>query len=431
MAAVLGLGTVMSNGMNELFTAALGLSSPWQVSEVRFEQAAHEIHFDVRCDARRLPCPRCGAADQPIHDRQARVWQHLHFFQFRAFVHAEVPRVRCAVCGERGEPEVHQVAVPWARARSGFTLLMEALVVTLVRMSGMPVRQVAALLGVTDQRLWRSLEALVDAARETVSMAAVTAIGIDEKHVGRIGVVSVVHDAGSGAVLHVSRGAKAANLNAFVADLTAHGGSPERIETVTLDMARAYIAGVASHLPNAATCLDPFHLVQLANEAMDQVRRHEVAERPELKGTRYHWLKDASDWTRAELDLHWLRMTRCQTTRAWQMKEAFRELLRLRRQPNAPVILLLDRWISWARRSRLAPFKRLAKTFAHHRAGIERMLAGAHSNARAESINAAIQAQISRARGFRTFAKLRTIVYLTLGGLRLPNCPLRPAPTPA
>jgi hypothetical protein len=31
----------MSNGMNELFTAALGLSSPWQVAAVRFEQAAH------------------------------------------------------------------------------------------------------------------------------------------------------------------------------------------------------------------------------------------------------------------------------------------------------------------------------------------------------------------------------------------------------
>ncbi len=104
------------------------------------------------------------------------------------------------------------MAVPWARARSGFTLLMEALVVTLVRMSGMPVRQVAALLGVTDQRLWRSLEALVDAARAEASMAAVTAVGIDEKLVGRIGVVSVVHAAGSGAVLHLSQGAKAANL---------------------------------------------------------------------------------------------------------------------------------------------------------------------------------------------------------------------------
>jgi transposase len=138
---------------------------------------------------------------------------------------------------------------------------------------------------------------------------------------------------------------------------------------------------------------------------MERMRRAEVAERRELKGTRYHWLKDASDWTRAELDLHWLRMTRCQTTRAWQMKEALRDLLQLRHQPNAPVILLLDRWISWARRSRLPPFKRLARTFAHHHAGIDRMRAAANSNARAESINAAIQAQISRARGFRTLAK--------------------------
>lgn len=61
MAAFLGSGKAMSNGMNELFTAALGLSSPWQVTGVRFEQAAHEIHFDVRCDASRLPCPRSAA----------------------------------------------------------------------------------------------------------------------------------------------------------------------------------------------------------------------------------------------------------------------------------------------------------------------------------------------------------------------------------
>jgi len=376
----------MSNGMNELFTAALGLASPWQVSAVRFEQAANEIHFDVRCEARRLPCPRCGAAEQPIHDRLARDWQHLHFFQFRAFVHAEVPRVRCAVCGERGEPAVHQVSVPWARERSGFTLRMEALVVTRVRMSGMPARQVGALLGVTDQRLWRSLEALVDAAREEVSMAEVMAIGVDEKHVGRLGVVSVVHDAGSGAVLHLSEGAKAANLGSFVEDLKDHGGAPERIGTVTLDMSRAFIAGVANLLPRPATCFDPFHRVKLANEALEKLRRAEM------------------------------------------FKEALRKILALRQQPNAPVILPLERWIPWARRSRLAPFKRLAKTFVHHRVGIERMPA-ANSNARAESINAAIQAQISRARGFRTLAKLRTIVYLTLGGLRLPNSPFRPATT--
>lgn len=44
--------------MTELFTTALGLSVPWRVDKVRFAPEAHEIHFDVVCDASRLPCPQ-------------------------------------------------------------------------------------------------------------------------------------------------------------------------------------------------------------------------------------------------------------------------------------------------------------------------------------------------------------------------------------
>lgn len=419
----------MSDPMTELFTSALGLPPPWRVDQVRFEQARSEIHFDVVCDAKRLPCPSCGAPDQPIHDRLQRDWQHLHFFQFRAFVHAAVPRVRCGQCGERGEPEVKQVAVPWARERSGFTLMFEALVVTLVRMSGMPVRQVGALLGVTGPRLWRSLEALVDAACADLDMSAVEAVGIDEKYVGRQGAITVVHDARSGDVLHVSQGCKSTNVGDFAAALAEHGGDPGRIATCTLDMSKAFIAGVSTHLPKAAACFDPFHLVKLANEALEKVRRDEIAELPELKGTHFHWLKDASDWSRKEIDLHWLRMDRNRTARAWRIKEALRDILAWRRAPQVPVLMLMDRWISWCRRSRLAPFKRLGKTFMVHIDGIRNMLAAANSNAHAESINSAIQAAIARARGFRTFKNLRTIIFLIRGALKLPASPFAVRPT--
>lgn len=418
----------MPEPMTQLFTSALGLQSPWKVAQVRFEPQAGEIHFDVVCDAQRLPCPRCGAADQPIHDRKQRDWQHLHFFQYRALVHAAVPRVRCGVCDERDDTAVQQVPVPWARERSGFTLLFEALVVTLVRMSGMPVRQVGALLGVTGPRLWRSLRALVERAYAEVEMSAVTAVGVDEKYVGRLGTITVVHEARSGEVLHVSRGCKAANLGEFAAALAAHGGDRQRIDSCTLDMSRAFIAGVAAHLPNAKPCFDPFHLVKLTNEALEKVRRNEVDEVAELKGTRFHWLKDASDWSRKEVDLHWLRMGRSRTARAWRIKEALRDILAGRHKPRVPVILLMDRWIGWCRRSRLRPFTRLARTFLAHIDGIRNMLAAANSNARAESINAGIQAAIARARGFRTFENLRTIIYLTRGGLKLPGSPYAAGP---
>src|ERR1019366_7207755 len=146
----------------------------------------------------------------------------------------------------RGDTEVQQVPVPWARERSGFSLLFEAMVVTLAGMSRMPVRQIGKLLGVSDQRLWRSLGALVEAAYDKADMRGGEAIGIDEKHIGRDRVVTVVHDASPasrGRVLHVSEGCKAENVAVFAEALEAHGGDPEAIERCSMDMARSYIAG--------------------------------------------------------------------------------------------------------------------------------------------------------------------------------------------
>jgi hypothetical protein len=77
-----------------------------------------------------------------------------------------------------------------------------------------------------------------------------------------------------------------------------------------------------------------------------------------------------------------------------------------------------------ARHPGLAPFKRLTKTVQAHIDGIRNRLAAGHSNARAESINAAIQAAIARAHGFRTFEHLRTIIDLTRGSLKLPASPV-------
>lgn len=420
----------MSEAMTDLFTAALGLGQPWRVEAVRFEAAAHEIHFDVVCTAKRLPCPRCATPDQPIYDRQTRDWQHLHFFQYRALVHAAVPRIRCSTCGASGDTEVQQVPVPWARERSGFTLLFEAMVVTLAGMSRMPMRQIGALLGVNDARLWRSLEALVDAAYGQADMAGVTSVGVDEKYVGRGRVVTVVHDGSGpqrGRVLHVSEGCKGGNVGGFAEALREHGGDPDAIERCTMDMAKSYIAGARDHLPNAQACFDPFHIVKLANEALEVVRRAEIASEPALKRTRYHWLKDASHWTRKEIDLHWLRQKGLKTARAWRLKERLRDILAWRHHPHVPVVLLMDQWISWARRSRLPAFKRLAATFKTHLAGIRNTLTHANSNGMAESINADIKSAIARARGFRTFRNLRTIIYLLKGKLDLPTSPYRPA----
>jgi transposase len=78
-----------------LFTAALGLTLPWEVVEVDFDPAAKRIDLEVSfARGARFGCPACGAVDQPVHDSRRRSWQHLHFFEHHAYIHASAPRVR-------------------------------------------------------------------------------------------------------------------------------------------------------------------------------------------------------------------------------------------------------------------------------------------------------------------------------------------------
>ena len=156
-----------------LFQAALGLSEPWQVVSVEFDAAAKRL--DLRIDfakGARFACPQCGREDCPVHDTEEKTWRHLDFFQHYAYLTARVPRVVCP------EHKTHLVEVPWARERSEFTLLFEALVMAMV--AEMPVATLAALVGETDMRIWRIVHHYVAEAVEAQDLAGVERVGIGE-----------------------------------------------------------------------------------------------------------------------------------------------------------------------------------------------------------------------------------------------------------
>jgi transposase len=404
--------------MEKLFTQALGLTAPWSVESVDFRPHEGGIYFSVECEASRLPCPGCGAADQPIHDRLPRRWQHLHFFQFRAYIEARLPRVACRQCGK-----TTQVEVPWARPGAGFTLLLEAFVVALCQ--SMPVAQVARLLGVSDDRVWRVLDHHVEAARKREDHAAVRKIGVDEISARRgQKYVTLFHDAEQRRLLFGTEGRDARTFVAFAEDLQAHQGAADAITEVSMDLSRAYQAGAARVCPAAAISFDPFHVVALAGRALDQVRRAETRTTPELKGSRWGTLKSAENWSSDQIDtMHWLQRTSLKTARAWRLKEALRAVYTDRPDP-IHAEQRLRRWISWARRSRLAPFKILGATVRDHLDGIVQHFRSGLSNAFAESMNALIKAAKARAKGYATTRNLITIAYLLCAKLKhLPRNP--------
>jgi transposase len=427
----------LSIAVEALFTSALGLQAPWVVSKVELDIAKRRIDFDVRCEATKLPCPACKEPGQGVHDRIRRDWRHLDFFQYEAWLHADVPRVDCDACGK-----TTQVEVPWARPGSGFTLLFEALAMSLCQM--LPVAQAAQQLRVESKRLWRRIEHYVGVARAKDTMDGVKVIGIDETSI-RSGqnYVTVVHDLEAKRLLFLTEGSDHKTVTAFKADLIAHGGDPAEIEHVCMDMGAAYIKGVTEVLPEAEISFDRFHVIAMANKAMDEVRSAEMRDQPRvvravvgterkvIRGMMWGMRKDPSNWNKKEMNtMYHVQRSNLKSARAWRLKEGLRSAYAAGVQSNCADIAeeALRSWISWARRCRLEPFKKLAATLRDRLPGVVRGMLDGRSNAYVEAMNGMLQQTKRAARGFRTVKNFAAIAYLRMSRLKhLPQNPLRPA----
>ena len=418
----------MSLSTEALFTAALGLQSPWRVQRAELNTAKRRIDFDVVCTETRLTCPHCGVVDQGIHERVHRSWRHLDFFQFEAWLHADIPRVACSACGKTS-----QVAVPWAREGSGFTLLFEALALCLCK--EMPVAHAARHLRADAKALWRRIEHYVGRARQKDDMSEVRHIGIDETSL-RKGheYVTAVHDLQQKRLLFITEGRNHQTLDAFAQDLKSHGGDAQAISHVSMDMSAAYLKGVQEQMPQAAICYDRFHVAALAGKAMDEVSTAEFKSRATVvaqalgeldrasrRSLRWAMRTHHTGWTQRHMQaMYALQRTRLQSARAWRMKVALREVFEAAAQSHSEEVarMGLARWIGWAMRSRLEPFKRLARTLKTHFEGVVAGMQQGRSNAFVEAMNGLMQNAKRAARGFRTSRNFIAIAYLRLSKLK-------------
>ena len=399
-----------------LFCQALGLAAPWAVQRVALDVERRRIDLYVVWQSSHASCPACEATGQKLHDVRQRSWRHLDFFQFEAYVHCALPRVSCSACGCTS-----QLSVPWAREGSRFTLMFEALALTLAR--EMPVAACARILRCADNALWRQIDAHVGLARAKESYAGVAVIGIDETSCAKgHSYITLVHDLQQARLIYATPGKDASTVHRFTQDLKSHQGTAEAIKVVCMDMSKAFIAGVAQHLPQAAIAFDGFHVVQLANRAVDAVRREEA------RGER--WLKDKARWTdKEQAKMDWLPHTRLKTARAWRMKEGLRDVYRNSDADAASSAQALKKWLHWAQRSRLQPFKDLAKTIQQHWAGILKAFDASHLHTGyVEAVNSLLQAAKAKARGYGTTDHFIAMAFLIAGKLtHLPGSPLQKA----
>ena len=396
----------------ELLQLALGLAPPWQVSTAEF--SPDEKRLDIRLDFPKgstFTCPKCGVAGVKAHDTVKKTWRHLNFFQHEAYLTARVARIDCSKCG------THLVEVPWSRPGSGFTLLFEAMIMILAK--AMPVKTIADFVNEHDTRLWRILHHYVEKARKAADHSQVKHVGLDETSRRRgHNYVSLFVDLDETRVLYATDGKDASTVDRFKKDLVAHGGDPDAIEEMCCDMSPAFISGVEKHFPRAHITFDKFHVLKILNEAVDLVRREEAKERPELKGSRYLWLKNRSKLKSSQADqLEQLTIKKLnlKTSRAYHIKLNFQEFYQ---QTAQTAEAFLKKWYFWATHSRLEPVKKAAYTIKNHWQGVLRWFTSRINNGILEGINSLIQAAKARARGYRTERTLATMIYLIAGKLK-------------
>jgi len=400
--------------------------------DLDLERGAIIVHVRARKGAA-LRCSRCRAKS-PRYDRGEgrRRWRHLDAGVLRVLLEAEAPRVACRACG------VNVAHTPWARVSAGHTVDFDRQVAYLAtRTSKSAVVELMRIawrtVGTIVERYWRDVEDCYD------RYDGLRRIGIDEiayKKGRKYLTVVVDHD--TGRLVWAGTGRDAASLEEFFELL-----GPARCGQITLvsaDAARYIAKAVRAHLPHAVLCADPFHVVAWATEALDIVRTQAwnaakgrakdtqlTRERTtgisqQLKNSRMALWKNPENLTEHQhAKIAWIAKTDPRLYRAYLLKEGLRYVFKVK---GAEGTQALDRWLTWAARSRIPAFIDVARRIKTVRPSIDAALEHHLSNALIESVNTKIRLITRTAFGFANPDALIALALLSLGGYK-PTLPGR------
>lgn len=386
-------------------------------------------------------CP-CGWKGSGAYDTSVRTWRHLDLGSSKVWLRAAIRRLRCQRCDR-----VRTEDVPWARPRARCSRDFEDVVAWLAQRTDKTT--ITKLLRTSWETVAGIVERVVAEQLDTGRLHGLLRIGVDEVSYrkGHRYLTVVADHEQSGRVVWAAEGKNAATLETFYDTLGEDGCA--RLQAVSMDLGGAFKKATDTRAPQARQCVDPFHLVALANEAINKARRwawnlerdkaRQVAAsagpkrrgRPPtgspppprdqarwVKHTRWALLKDPDTLLPSQLKvLHELRRAGSVLYRCWQLKEGLRDLYRLPDPTDAPTHL--NWWLAWVWRSRIPAFVTLSKTV---RANRDRILAAVElglSNSKLEGLNSKIGLINHRGYGHHSAAALIAMIYLCCGGLTI------------
>ena len=375
-------------------------------TRTEYSQGGAILHIQTK--ENKICCPRCHKKDYVCSGTVTREFKSLPMGNRPITLRMTVQRIRCNHCGC-----TIQEHIPFARAKCQYTKRLAVYIQSLCQY--MTIKAVADHLGMSWNTVKEINKEYLRRKYGKPGLDGLKYIGIDEFAVKKGHVyMTIVADLESGQVVYVGDGKGKDALDGFWKRLSR---SKCNIKAVSTDLSGAFISAVREHLPDATLVFDHFHVVKLANDALDKVRIDTYKELDSkekssaIKGLRWillgngERLKSESAADRLDQALK----VNANLATSYYLKEELRRVWNQNGKEQAEVILF--NWIKEARGSGIRHMTRLADTIEQHMDGLLAYYDYKISSGKVEGINNKIKTIKRQAFGFRDsdYFKLRIL----------------------
>lgn len=216
---------------------------------------------------RKLVCSGCGRRASEFHEVYEREVRDLPCFEYRTTVVIELYRVRCPDCGIKAE-KIEQLP-----SKAPFSKRFEEIVGQSCESAA--ARQVARRFGLAESTVRAIDLRYLERWAATRRKPALRQMGVDEIHIGKKQkFLTVVCNLESAEPLWFGRERKKETLDSFFQGELS-GRQRRGIEAACVDMWEPFRLSIEQWVPNCRIVYDKFHIMQHANDAIDEVRRAE------------------------------------------------------------------------------------------------------------------------------------------------------------
>jgi transposase len=350
----------------------------------------------------KLACSGCGRKFAEAYDSGERTVRDLPWSTFKTTVHIEVYRVKCPDCGVKVEK------VPLLPSKAPFSQRFEDAVGKACE--GAAARQVSRQFGLAESTVraidLRYLERWAANRRRP----ALRQVGVDEIYLGKKQkFLTVVCNLETGEPLWFGRERKKETLDGFFEQELSES-QRRNLEAACVDMWEPFRLSIEQWAPRCRIVYDKFHIMQHANDAIDEVRRAEFFR----KGGKARGLVKGKSWllrsrwvnltTGKQKELNELFALNRKLFKAYLLKESLDRLWNYIYE--GAMLNYLQRWIGQLRWQRLKPFEKLAAMLLDHLDGILNYCRMKVRMGVVEAVNGNIKSLLRRGRGYKNLRYL-------------------------